>query len=107
MKARTALAALALPLLLIIPQGASAQGLLPPPDCTVDSLSVSIFDAAPLGCGGVVVLDLPTTQAEALKNAQERWDRLALQIGKTAVTRWLGQRPKVLADLWWIGLPVG
>jgi len=93
--------------LLIIPQGASAQGFPPAPNCTVDSLGVSFFDLAPVGCAGVVVLDQPSTQADVLKNAQARWDLLALQLGKPAVIRWLGQRPKALADLWWIGLPFG
>ena len=95
MKAR--LAALALPLLLLIP-GAAPVAAQTPEDCT---LSVSIFDekasdACSTSLGGAV----DQTPAAALKAAQARWDAIAAIVGKPVATLWLGARPKTVADLW-------
>jgi hypothetical protein len=89
------LAALILPLALLVPAGAAAQstpsGQSTPSECFI------------LG-GFLTGATCPDTDGDAaeLKAAQARWDAIAADIGKALATLWLGPRPKTLDDVWWL-----
>lgn len=92
------LAGLAIPLLLLLPGVASAQG---GSSCTV---GVDLFDAGYEACVVPLVPDDPSLAA-TLKAAQARWDAFASELGKPAALLWLGPRPTKVADLWWLPVP--
>jgi hypothetical protein len=91
---KTRLAGLVLPLVLLFPGAATAQG-------SACNVSVDLFDAGYDACVAFLVPDAPS-RAAALKAAQARWDAFAAELGKAAALLWLGPRPKTVADIWWL-----
>lgn len=75
------LAALLLPLALLLPAGGAAAAT---PEC---------------GLIGAVLLDIPCTVIDPLMAAQDQWDTVADVIGRRATRHWLGPRPKSVDDL--------
>jgi hypothetical protein len=83
------LAALLLPLALLVPAGAAAQSN--PSECFILGGFLT----------GAACADSDSDAAE-LKAAQARWDAIAADIGKALTILWLGPRPKTLDDVWWL-----
>jgi hypothetical protein len=72
------------------------------PALLIPSAGVSAVTPADPECMliGAVLLDDPACVAiYPLRNAQRIWDLLAARVGPGLVTRFLGPRPKTLADL--------
>jgi hypothetical protein len=86
---KRSLAALMLPLALLVPAGASAQST--PSECFIIGGFLT----------GAACPD-SDSDAAALAAAQARWDAIAAEIGKPLTTLWLGPRPKAVGDIWWL-----
>lgn len=94
------LAALALPLLLLLPGAAPVAA-----QDTECDITIGLFDGTETGCDGTSLTSDDPTQAEALKAAQASWDAFAARTSKAFATLWLGPRPTKVADIWWISAP--